>query len=111
MGRRRRYGQLTRSPGPLADSRLRALGWTASLEREAVRLRRAECRRARVAIDFGAGLAVRTASGEERVQLAPELYRDARGGDRVVVGDWVLLAGEPGSAEIVHRLRRRSTFS
>ena len=45
------------------------------------------------------------------MQLAPELYRDARGGDRVVVGDWVLLAGEPGSAEIVHRLRRRSTFS
>src|SRR5207245_10264993 len=69
------------------------------------------CRRARVAIDFGADLAVRTGSGEERAQLSPELYRDARGGDRVVVGDWVLLAGEPGRAEIVHRLGRRSTFS
>jgi ribosome biogenesis GTPase / thiamine phosphate phosphatase len=68
-------------------------------------------RRARVAIDFGVDLAVRTASGEERARLSAELYRDARDGNRVVVGDWVLLAGEPGKAEIVHRLDRRSTFS
>jgi ribosome biogenesis GTPase len=95
----------------VADSRLRALGWTASLEQDVARFRDTGCRRARVAIDFGADLAVRTASGEERAQLSPDLYRDARGGDRVVVGDWVLVAGDPGSAEIVHRLGRRSKFS
>ena len=102
---------MTRALRPADDSRLRALGWTASLEREASGLGDAGCRPARVAIDFGAGLAIRTASGEERAQLSPELYRDARDGDRVVVGDWVLVAGKPESAEIVHRLRRRSTFS
>jgi ribosome biogenesis GTPase len=102
---------MTQALRPVDDSRLCALGWTASLEQDVAGFRATGCRRARVAIDFGADLAVRTASGEERAQLSPRLYRNARGGDRVVVGDWVLLAGEPGSAEIVHRLRRRSMFS
>src|SRR5438477_12225289 len=102
---------MTQALRAVDDSRLRALGWTASLEQDVTGLRDPALRRARVAIDFGADLAVRTASGEERAQLSPELYRDARGGDRVVVGDWVLLSGKPGRAEIVHRLGRRSRFS
>ena len=93
------------------DGPLLALGWDVFLEADAAGFVEAGHRRARVAIDFGADLSVLTAEGEERAQLSAELYREARGGDRVVVGDWVLLAGEPGSAEIVHRLARRSTFS
>ena len=94
-----------------SDSRMRALGWNATLEASAAGFRDAGYRCARVAIDFGADLSLHTAAGEERAQLSAELYRDAREGDRVVVGDWVLLVGEPGKAEIVHRLARRSTFS
>ncbi len=94
-----------------SDNRLLALGWNATLEASAAGFHDAGYRRARVAIDFGADLSVRTAAGEERAPLSAELYRDARGGDRVVVGDWVLLVGESGKAEIVHRLARRSTFS
>jgi ribosome biogenesis GTPase / thiamine phosphate phosphatase len=93
------------------DSRLRALGWTASLEEDAACFAGSAYRRARVAIDFGVDLAVCTVSGEERAGLSPELYRAARRGDRVVVGDWVLLAGKPGRAAIVHRLGRRSRFA
>jgi ribosome biogenesis GTPase / thiamine phosphate phosphatase len=102
---------MTQAVRAVDDSRLRALGWTASLEQEVAGFGGSGYRRARVVIDFGVDLAVRTVAGEERAQLSPELYRDARGGDRVVVGDWVLLAGEPGRAEIVHRLGRRSRFS
>jgi ribosome biogenesis GTPase len=64
-----------------------------------------------VAIDFGAALRVFTAAGEEQVGLAPDLCRQARGGERPVVGDWVALAGEPGDALVVERLVRRSTFA
>lgn len=77
---------MTRAPRPVADSRLRAMGWTASLEQEMAGFRDTGCRSARVAIDFGADLAVRTASGEERAKLSPELYpgrprrRPRRGG-------------------------------
>jgi ribosome biogenesis GTPase / thiamine phosphate phosphatase len=64
-----------------------------------------------VASDFGVALRVFTAVGEEQAALAPDLYRGARGGERPVVGDWVALAGELGSACVVERLARRSTFT
>ena len=72
---------------------LSALGWTADLEAAFVALERAGLRAGRVAIDFGAALRVLTAAGEEEVGLAPDLYRQARSGERPVVGDWVALAG------------------
>ena len=62
-------------------------------------------------IDFGVELCILTASGEERAALAPDLYRQARRGDRPVVGDWVALAGEPGGLLVVERLARRSKFT
>jgi ribosome biogenesis GTPase / thiamine phosphate phosphatase len=64
-----------------------------------------------VAVDFGAALRVLTAAGEEQVGLAPALRRQAHGGERPVVGDWVVLAGVPGSAVVVERMARRSTFA
>jgi ribosome biogenesis GTPase / thiamine phosphate phosphatase len=90
---------------------LSALGWTAEREAEFVALERSGLRAGRVAIDFGASLRVLTASGEEEVGLAPDLYRRARSGDRPVVGDWVALAGTPGGALIAERLARTSTFT
>lgn len=93
------------------DARLGALGWTEEREHAFARSRRAGHRPGRVVIDFGAELCLRTAEGEERAQLSGRLYRDARRGDRVVVGDWVRLEGERGNAEIVERLSRSTTFS
>jgi ribosome biogenesis GTPase / thiamine phosphate phosphatase len=90
---------------------LSALGWTTDLEVAFVAFERTGLRAGRVAIDFGASLRVLTASGEEAAGLAPDLYRRARSGDRPVVGDWVALAGTPGSALIVERLARSSTFT
>jgi ribosome biogenesis GTPase len=96
---------------PPIDLALAGLGWTGERETAFSPLRSAGCRPGRVVIDFGADLAVRTAAGEERAQLSAALYRAARGGDRVVVGDWVALQGELGKASIVERLARDATFS
>jgi ribosome biogenesis GTPase / thiamine phosphate phosphatase len=92
-------------------SGLGALGWTRDYEVAFVALERAGLRAGRVAIDFGAALRVLTAAGEEQVGLAPDLCRQARSGERPVVGDWVALAGVPGRALVVERLARRSTFT
>jgi ribosome biogenesis GTPase / thiamine phosphate phosphatase len=97
-------------PNSCSDEALRALGWTSALSTSFERLSNADGRAGRVAIDFGAGLLV-LAPDEERVLLSRELYRRSRDGDRVAVGDWVVLDGEAGSAEVVERLPRRSTFS
>jgi ribosome biogenesis GTPase / thiamine phosphate phosphatase len=93
------------------DGGLTALGWTADREVAFVALERAGLRAGRVAIDFGAALRVLTAAGGEQVGLAQDLHRQARKGERPVVGDWVALAGEPGGALVVERLARRSTFT
>ena len=93
------------------ETGLPALGWTADLQVAFAARERAGLRAGRVAIDFGAALRVFTAAGEEQVGLAPDLYRQARSGERPVVGDWVALAGEPGGALVVERLPRRSTFT
>src|SRR3954470_10083716 len=78
------------------ETDLPSLGWTADLDAAFAPLERAGFRAGRVAIDFGVALRVLTAVGEEQAVLAPHLYRQARRGERPVVGDWVALAGEPG---------------
>jgi ribosome biogenesis GTPase / thiamine phosphate phosphatase len=93
------------------ETDLRSLGWTADLEAAFAPLERAGLRAGRVAIDFGVALRVLTAVGDEQAVLAPVLYRQARGGERPVVGDWVALAGEPGGARVVERLPRSSRFA
>jgi ribosome biogenesis GTPase / thiamine phosphate phosphatase len=93
------------------ETGLPALGWTVDLEVAFVALERAGLRAGRVAIDFGAALRVLTGVGEEQVGLAPDLCRQARSGERPVVGDWVALAGEPGGALVVERLARKSTLT
>jgi hypothetical protein len=92
------------------ETGLPALGWNVDLEVAFVALERAGLRAGRVAIDFGAALRVLTAAGEEQVGLSPDLFRQARSGERPVVGDWVALAGEPGCALVVGGCRR-STFT
>jgi ribosome biogenesis GTPase / thiamine phosphate phosphatase len=90
---------------------LPALGWTVELEAAFVALEQAGLRVGRIAIDFGAALGVLTAVGAERVGLTPDMCRQDRSGERPVVGDWVALAGEPGSAVVVERLARTSTLT
>ena len=90
---------------------LPSLGWTADLDAAFAPFERAGFRAGRVAIDFGVALRVLTAVGEEQAVLAPDLYRQARRGERPEVGDWVALAGEPGGACVVERLPRTSKFT
>jgi ribosome biogenesis GTPase len=92
------------------ETDLPSLGWTADLDAAFVPLERAGFRPGRVAIDFGVTLRVLTAVGEEQVVLSPDLFRQARRGERPAVGDWVALAGRPGGACIVERLARTSKF-
>lgn len=115
-------GALLRPPYP-SEGRYRAitelaleidlpsLGWTADLDAAFAPLERVGLRAGRVAIDFGVALRVLTPVGEELAVLAPVLYRQVRGGERPVVGDWVALAGEPGCACVVERLPRSSSFA
>jgi ribosome biogenesis GTPase / thiamine phosphate phosphatase len=91
--------------------RLRDLGWNAELAGDLAASGRADPRPGRVAIDFGTEFLVLTEEGEERARLSEALHSDARGGDRVVVGDWVALQDGGGDAEIVARLPRRSFLS
>jgi ribosome biogenesis GTPase / thiamine phosphate phosphatase len=105
---RGRHGTITQLA---LETRLSALGWTAELDAAFAALECDGLRAGRVASDFGVALRVLTAVGEEQAALAPGLYRQARRGERPVVGDWVALAGESGSACVVERLARRSTFT
>jgi ribosome biogenesis GTPase len=93
------------------ETDLTSLGWTAVLDAAFAPLERAGLRPGRIAIDFGVAFRVLTAAGEDQAVLAPVLYRQARHGERPVVGDWVALAGEPGDACVVERLPRSSTFA
>jgi ribosome biogenesis GTPase / thiamine phosphate phosphatase len=97
--------------GRAHETDLPSLGWTADLEAAFAPCERAGLRAGRVAIDFGVALRVLTAVGEEQAVLAPVLYRQVRRSERPVVGDWVVLAGEPGGACVVERLPRSSRFA
>jgi ribosome biogenesis GTPase len=104
---RGRHGTITELG---CETRLSALGWTAELDAAFAPFERNGLRAGRLASDFGVALRVVTAFGEEQAALAPDLYRQARRGERPVVGDWVALAGESGPPRIVERLARRSMF-
>jgi ribosome biogenesis GTPase / thiamine phosphate phosphatase len=93
------------------ETDLPSLGWTADLDAAFAPFGRAGFRAGRVAIDFGVALRVLTAVGQEQAVLAADLYRQARRGERPVVGDWVALAGKPGGACVVERLPRTSKFT